>query len=109
MIAEIDGRIVGNLNFDGGQRPRTRHMGEFGLTVLKDYWGQGVGSILLKYLINWSRETGVIKKINLTVREDNKTAIKLYKKFGFKEEGFITRFFYLEGKFYNALKMGIEL
>ncbi|MGB4723089.1 MAG: GNAT family N-acetyltransferase, partial [Defluviitoga tunisiensis] len=79
------------------------------MSVKKAYWGLGIGSNLLAYLIDWARETGVIRKINLKVREDNVRARALYEKFGFKTEGIITRYFYIEGKFYNVIEMGLEV
>lgn len=36
LVAEIGGKLVGGLNFSGGIRPRLAHIGEFGVSVLKD-------------------------------------------------------------------------
>lgn len=86
LVAELDGKIVGSLNFIGGGRKRTRHKGEFGMSVLKDFWGLGIGSSLLQSLLDWAKISG-IKKIQLEVMADNERAIKLYEKFNFKIEG----------------------
>lgn len=107
IIAEVNGKVVGNLNFTGGPRQRTIHSGEFGVSVLKEYWGKGIGEQLIRYLINWSKESGIIKKINLRVRTDNKRGIKLYKKLGFFEEGIIKRDFLINDKFYDSMHMGL--
>lgn len=107
IIAEINGEIVGNLRFTGGPRERTAHTGEFGVSVLKRYWGNRIGEKLIRYLISWSEEGEIIKKINLIVREDNKKAINLYKKLGFLEEGLIRRDFLIDDKFYDSLLMGL--
>lgn len=107
IIAEINGKIVGNLNFSGGTRERTAHVGEFGVTVLKEYWGNGIGEELIRYLLSWSKSSGIIRKINLSVRIDNIRAIKLYKKLGFLEEGIVKRDFFINDKFYDSLVMGI--
>lgn len=109
IIALIDDEIVGSLNFGGGHRPRTMHTGEFGVSVSKKYWGLGIGKELVKYLIDWAKDSNIIKKINLRVREDNNRAIELYKKLGFNHEGIITRDFYLDGKYYSSIQMGLEL
>jgi len=109
IVAEINEKIVGNLNFSGGPRERTAHTGEFGISVLKEYWGNGIGEELIKYLINWSKESGIIRKLNLRVRTDNTRGISLYKKFGFIEEGIIKRDFLINGQFYDSLKMGLEI
>lgn len=107
LIAEISGKIVGNLNFSGGPRQRTAHVGEFGLSVLKEYWRNGIGEELIKYLIDWSKASKIIRKINLRVRTDNTRGIKLYKKLGFLEEGIIKRDFLINGEFYDSLVMGL--
>lgn len=109
IVAEVSGKIVGNLIFSGGTRPRTAHAGEFGLSVLKDYWGEGIGTELVKCLIEWGKQTGVIRKIDLKVRKDNFSAIHVYKKLGFTEEGMITRDLQINGKFYDALCMGYTI
>lgn len=106
LVAVANGKIIGNLNFSGGSRERTSHTGEFGVSVLKDYWGMGIGEELIRYLINWSRGSG-IRKINLRVRQDNLKAISLYKKLGFTEEGIVKRDSLIGGKFYDSLLMGL--
>lgn len=110
MIAALmNNQIVGSATLRAGERNRVKHVGEFGITVRKAYWGQGVGSALLNYLIEWARSTGIIRKINLRVRADNENGIKLYEKYGFQREGLITREFYINGEFYDAIAMGLEI
>jgi RimJ/RimL family protein N-acetyltransferase len=109
VVAEIGGKIVANLNFSGGSRKRLAHVGEFGISVLKEYWGHGIGEELIKYLINWSKESGIIRKINLKARTDNFKAIKLYKKLGFEEEGMLKRDILIDGIFYDILCMGMMI
>ncbi len=109
LIAEIGGEIAGTLTFNAGKRPRIQHAGEFGTTVLRKYWNLGIGNHLLAYLITWARQSGTIRKINLRVRVDNLPAIHLYEKYGFVQEGRITREFYLHGQFVDAYIMGLQL
>lgn len=107
IIAEVNGKIVGNLNFSGGSRQRNAHVGEFGVSVLREYWRNSIGEELIKYLINWSKDSAIIKKINLRVRNDNTRGIRLYKKLGFLEEGILKRDFLINGTFYNSILMGL--
>jgi RimJ/RimL family protein N-acetyltransferase len=107
IIAEVNGKVVGNLNFSGGLRKRTAHVGEFGVSVLKEYGGKGIGEELIKYLINWSKNSGIIRKINLKVRIDNTRGINLYRKLGFLEEGIVKRDFLINDQFYDCLLMGL--
>lgn len=107
IVGLIDGEIVGSIVFRGGEKIRIKHVGELGVTVRKPYWGLGIASILLEFLIKWAKETRIVKKINLRVRTDNEKAIKLYEKYKFKKEGIITRDFYINGKFYDSISMGL--
>jgi Acetyltransferases, including N-acetylases of ribosomal proteins len=109
LVAEIDGTIVGSLNFSGGSRLRTAHTGEFGISVLKAYWGKHIGKVLLKTLIEWAHQFHIIRKINLRVREDNDRAIRLYTSLGFIQEGIIKRDLFIDGRFYSSVLMGLAI
>jgi len=97
------------LNYSGGRRSRIEHTGEFGVTVKKDYWGLGIGRLIIESMIDWAKGTGIIRKINLRVRSDNERGIKLYASLGFKQEGLITRDMCVDGEFYDSVAMGLEL
>jgi RimJ/RimL family protein N-acetyltransferase len=109
LIAEIAGEIAGTLTFSTGKRLRTQHAGEFGTSVLRKYWNSGIGGCMLAYLINWAKQNGTIRKINLRVRVDNLPAIHLYEKYGFVQEGHRSREFYLHGQFIDAFLLGLQL
>ena len=64
MLALLDDAIAGALNFTAGLRPRVRHTGEFGMSVAKEHWGLGIGSLMLDTLVSWARASEIIKKIN---------------------------------------------
>jgi RimJ/RimL family protein N-acetyltransferase len=106
LIAEVDGKIVGFTRCVGNKLSRFKHKAEFGICILKDYQGYGIGSMLLEHIINWADEIG-IQKINLSVLETNEKAIQLYKKFGFVEEGLLLYDrFHKDGRYYNTIIMG---
>ena len=109
ILAEIDGRIVGALGYDGGDFKRSRHKGELGVSVLKAYWGMGIGTALMEVLIEWAKESDIIRKLNLKVRADNARARELYERFGFKQEGYLTREFIIDGEFYDGICMGMHI
>ena len=61
--------------------------GEFGMSVLPKWRGQGIGSLLLSNLLAWARSNPAIEKVNLRVISNNEAGLSLYRKLGFKEEG----------------------
>ena len=81
-------KIIGQLYFRvlHPDHPWIKHIGEFGMTILKDYWGQGIGTQLLQYMENFAINKGV-SRIEAKVRTANEQAIALYKKFGYQIEG----------------------
>ncbi|MDP3386008.1 MAG: GNAT family protein [Eubacteriales bacterium] len=103
----LDERIIGCVSLAGGVKPRLRHVGEMGISVLEAYWGKGVGEMMIDYLINWSKKTGVIRKINLKVRNDNARGLNLYKRTGFELEGTVRRDMLIGNKFYDSIIMGM--
>jgi len=109
MLGLINGTIISTLSFSGGQRNRIKHCGELGMTVQKQYWGIGIGKLMLDALIAWAKDTNIIKKINLRVRTDNKRAILLYERKGFVKEGTIRKEIFIDGKFYGHHWMSLEL
>lgn len=106
LVALIDGKICGTLTFWGNSRKRLEHWGEMGISVLKKYWNMGIGSLLIQYLLDWAHDRGIIKKIDLMVREDNVSAVHLYEKKGFEVEGKIRRAMKINDTYYDFLYMG---
>lgn len=108
LVGLIENQIVSTLTFSAGHRPRTRHCGEFGISVQKEHWGHGIGSLMLDTLIEWVTKKE-LKKLNLRVRTDNQRAIALYKRKGFLIEGSISRAIRIDGEYYDHYWMGLEL
>jgi RimJ/RimL family protein N-acetyltransferase len=109
IVGIIDTTIVAALSFSAGKRSRKRHCGEFGMTVRKERWGLGIGSLMLDTLIDWAYSSGIVKKIDLRVRTDNERAIALYQRTGFVIEGTIRKGIFLDGRYYDSYWMGLEL
>ena len=106
VAIDDEGRIVGDGSLELGVR-RISHSAELGISVIKEYWGKGVGSTIMELLIKEAKDRGVTK-INLKVRADNQRAKGLYKKFGFVKEGYTTRMLkigdeYFDGEFWGLM------
>lgn len=106
LVAEVNEQIIGFSRCEGNKLKRTLHKVEFGVCVLEDYWGYGIGKNLINESVQWADSNG-IKKITLNVLETNAKAIKLYKKLGFEVEGILKKDKVLsDGNYYNTILMG---
>lgn len=106
LVAVMDSKIIGLLNFRGSNKVRLSHVGEFGVSILKEFWGQGIAQKMIKQMENWVIENKIIKKVNLQVLENNEKAIGLYKKCGYSYEGRLTKNIKIDEKYYDSLLMG---
>jgi RimJ/RimL family protein N-acetyltransferase len=105
LVAQAQEVIVGMLTFTGGSTRRTRHVGEAGAAVLQDYWGYGIGTNLIRVLLEWCPQAG-IRKINGRTRLDNVRGIRLCEKMGFQGEGVSKRELQIDGRFYDFVLLG---
>ena len=87
FVVKDDHQIIGNCYIHANPRDRIKHKAEIAISVLKAYWGKGVGYLLMKSLLDYANQTSFIETLYLEVISENERAIKLYEKFGFKTYG----------------------
>ncbi|GAA4294330.1 GNAT family N-acetyltransferase [Anaerocolumna aminovalerica] len=109
LLAKDNDAIVSVGSLSGFGRKRISHRGELAISVKKEYWNKGVGSAMLKELIQFGKEKAKLSVIQLTVKADNERAIHTYKKFGFKQIGYYEKFFLIDGKYFDACLMNLYL
>lgn len=73
----------------------------------KENQGKGIGSFAVNKVLRHAFENINLNRIELSVLENNRRAIKLYEKHGFKKEGIKKEATYKDGKFLNMVIMGI--
>lgn len=80
--------LVAYLNFrlPWADHPRVPHLAQFGMMVLKDFWGQGIGKNILKIQEVHAQSIGV-SRIEAMVRVSNERGLSLYERNGYKVEG----------------------
>lgn len=108
ILGIVDNTIVSMANIVGLKKKRLVHNSEIGISVRKDYWKNGIGSIMMEELIKFAKEKGM-RNISLGVRADNKNAIKLYEKFGFQQVGLHKDYFNINGVFYDEILMDLYI
>jgi len=87
LCAVVDGKIVGTAGFDSvGTQIKLRHRAVFGIGILRDYWGLGIGRALTESCIAIAKQAG-FRQLELDVLAENQPAISLYKSVGFTEYG----------------------
>lgn len=87
LVAERAGRVVGSAGLHPGQALRRRHTAMLGISVLPEAQGQGVGRALMQVLCDYADGWGQLLRLELTVFTDNRRALSLYERFGFRHEG----------------------
>lgn len=106
LVCEVNDRIAGFSRCEGKSLKRVAHKVEFGVCVLQEFWGFGMGKNLLKESIRWA-DANDIKKLTLNVLETNENAIMLYKNNGFEVEGVLKKDKLLsDGRYYDTVVMG---
>ena len=111
IVAVVDGEIVGSAGIEAidARKKKVRHRAEFGISVVRAYWGLGIGRALTRACIACARRAGY-RQLELDVVAENESAISLYKSEGFVEygrnpRGFLTR----EGRWQEVALMRLEL
>ena len=69
-----------------GRKYKVKHRAELGISVLKEYWGLGLGKALTKACIQCAKEAGYTQ-LELNVVAENHAAMSLYQSLGFVEFG----------------------
>ena len=87
LVAVVDGKIVGSAGVAAvGSRCKVAHRARFGISVLKELWGMGIGRVLTEACIDCARRAGYAQ-LELEVVADNERAMSLYRRAGFVEYG----------------------
>ena len=100
IVAQMDGKVVGMcdvLSFRPGSS--MDHKGLLGIAIHKDYRSHGIGSAMLKEVLRQSRRR--FETIVLSAFSNNRGAVALYKRFGFKQYGFLRRSNKRGGKYFD--------
>ena len=84
---------------------RQSHTGWISLVVHDEFQGRGIGTVLLKLILNSADILAGLSRIQLNVFTDNERAIALYHSFGFRIEGRHESFACRDGAYVDAFTM----
>jgi RimJ/RimL family protein N-acetyltransferase/predicted enzyme related to lactoylglutathione lyase len=108
--ATIDGRLVGSVAIEYSSKPKTRHSALIiGMIVQPHARGRGVGRRLLEAALHHASLRPGLRVLNLTVTEDNQSAVRLYASSGFRVWGTEPLAILTPSGLKNKLYMGRDL
>ena len=83
----MDGKLAGTAGIEAiGTKYKVRHRAELFISILKEYWGLGLGKALVNACIQCAKDAGYVQ-LELNVVAENTRAVSLYKDLGFEEFG----------------------
>ncbi|GMA58093.1 putative acetyltransferase [Alicyclobacillus sacchari] len=86
FVAEVDGQVIGNaavVQMAG----RRSHAGMFYISVDSEHHGKGIGTALIKKVLELADNWLMLERVELGVLATNPRAQKLYESHGFVVEG----------------------
>ncbi|HLD28426.1 MAG TPA: GNAT family N-acetyltransferase [Patescibacteria group bacterium] len=108
LVAWLDNQIVGFIQFTGSHYQKTKHTGKLELFVRTEFRSQKIGQQLIKELLIWTKKKK-LKRIELEVWTNNKPAINLYQKLGFKIEGKRIKAYKLKSRYLDGILMAKDI
>ena len=87
LVCLVEGRVAGNSQIMWSRAIKTRHRASVAIALLKEYWGQGIGTRMFREMIRIAEENENILQMELEFIEGNTRARALYEKMGFRLTG----------------------
>ena len=107
VVAEVDGKFAGCSQVDKSHIAAS-HYGNLGISISREFRDIGIGSEMMKTLLDESRKAG-LAFIELKVFSSNPGAIHVYEKIGFKQVGRVPSKVIRNGNHIDDIIMTVEL
>ncbi len=106
LFAKSGNNLVGMASASRSQKVKVRHTATiYGVYVNPQFRSQGLGTKLLKSLINKLKERPEIVKIKISVVTENSGALRLYQKLGFSTVGKHKKELFIDNRYYDESLM----
>lgn len=87
LLLFCDEKLIGSSSIEMGDKIE-RHIGHFGISVAKEYRGEGIGSRFMEVVLQEARNyMPNLEIVSLGLFANNTLAKKMYEKFGFVQHG----------------------
>ena len=87
LLCFVEGKLAGSGQTMWSKRVKIRHRASIAVTVLRQFWSQGIAVKLIQELIKIAEKNPDILQIELEFVEGNTRARALYEKMGFRITG----------------------
>jgi diamine N-acetyltransferase len=106
FVIEVDGVVIGDMGLH--HRDQRARVSAFGIGIYDPaYIGQGYGREATRLFLDWAFRIQNYQRIWLDTAADNERAIRSYLAVGFVEEGRQRKQFYADGRYVDAVMMGM--
>lgn len=105
-ITDIEGNLIGTIGFDQVNIPARSARLYIGIGQ-KDLWGQGYGTDSLRTFIHYLFNQWNFRRLTVEIWEGNQRALSCYTRLGFLEEGRLRQAYYIDGKYFDAVILGL--
>ena len=107
VVPEVEGKVIGNSDVHRGTGKRS-HTGTLGIALSQDYRDVGIGSEMMRTLIEEARKSG-LEILQLSVFDSNLRARHVYEKLGFREVGRLPKAIQKGDGYVDEVVMALEL
>lgn len=94
--------LIGIAGLDMQTRGAMRHVGAFGISIAKEYRGEGIGKLLMQSVLEeGEKNIPQLRIVELGVFANNPIAMEMYKKFGFVQHGSLPQGVLRKGEYHD--------
>ena len=105
LLVFSDNKLIGLSSIDMRKRAE-KHLGDFGISLHKDYRGEGIGSKLMELVLTEAKNNlPELKIVLLGAFGNNAQAIAMYKKFGFVQYSLLPKGIFYKGNYIDGIDM----
>lgn len=105
LAVSPDGELIALCGLHAGKMHHVRHGASLGISIDAPWCGRGLGTVLMRELIDWAQASDTLDVITLCVFTDNPRAICLYEKSGFVREGVSRWAVKIDGRYIDDIRM----
>lgn len=101
--------ILGTITLANGRSRRNEHVAELSMGIGRQWWGRGLGTLLMDAALTWALDSRIVQRVSLSVFSENVVARQLYERVGFLHEGVLKRYGRWDGRTEDLVVMAAWL